>query len=122
MDNENTKDNKSSQKRLLIIDDEKNMRHMLSALLKESGYRVDTASDGAVAMDMVDRTIYDFILCDLKMPNMNGMDFFKTRAFSKALTAEAKSPIVAYVLPIRSQSTGSSGFSFASIWNSSIAL
>ena len=78
MDNENTKDNKSSQKRLLIIDDEKNMRHMLSSLLKESGYRVDTASDGAVAMDMVDRTIYDFILCDLKMPNMNGMDFFKT--------------------------------------------
>ncbi len=78
MDNKNTKDNKSSQKRLLIIDDEKNMRHMLSSLLKESGYRVDTASDGAVAMDMVDRTIYDFILCDLKMPNMNGMDFFKT--------------------------------------------
>ena len=78
MDNKKTKDNKSSQKRLLIIDDEKNMRHMLSSLLKESGYRVDTASDGAVAMDMVDRTIYDFILCDLKMPNMNGMDFFKT--------------------------------------------
>ena len=78
MDNENTKDIKSSQKRLLIIDDEKNMRHMLSSLLKESGYRVDTAPDGAVAMDMVDRTIYDFILCDLKMPNMNGMDFFKT--------------------------------------------
>jgi len=78
MDNKNTKDNKSSQKRLLIIDDEKNMRHMLSSLLKESGYRVDTAPDGAVAMDMVDRTIYDFILCDLKMPNMNGMDFFKT--------------------------------------------
>ena len=78
MDNENTKDNKSSQKRLLIIDDEKNMRHMLSSLLKESGYHVDTAPDGAVAMDMVDRTIYDFILCDLKMPNMNGMDFFKT--------------------------------------------
>jgi len=78
MKTQNTKDNKSSQKRLLIIDDEKNMRHMLSSLLKESGYRVDTASDGAVAMDMVDRTIYDFILCDLKMPNMNGMDFFKT--------------------------------------------
>jgi len=77
MDNENTKDNKSSQKRLLIIDDEENMRHMLSSLLKKSGYRVDSASDGAVAMEMVDRTIYDFILCDLKMPNMSGMEFFK---------------------------------------------
>lgn len=78
MDNKNTKDKKPSQKRLLIIDDEENMRHMLSSLLKESGYRVDSASDGAVAMEMVDRTIYDFILCDLKMPNMNGMEFFKT--------------------------------------------
>jgi len=78
MDNKTTNENKSSQKRLLIIDDEENMRHMLSSLLKKSGYRVDTASDGADALEMVDQTLYDFILCDLKMPNMNGMEFFAT--------------------------------------------
>ena len=71
-------DNKTPQKRLLIIDDEENMRHMLSSLLSKAGYRVDTASDGADALDMVDGTLYDFILCDLKMPNMDGMEFFKT--------------------------------------------
>jgi len=78
MDNKITNKNKSSQKRLLIIDDEENMRHMLSSLLNKSGYRVDTASDGEDALEMVDQTLYDFILCDLKMPNMNGMEFFET--------------------------------------------
>ncbi len=68
----------SDHKRLLIIDDEENMRHMLTNLLAKSGYRVDTASDGMDALALVDRTLYDFILCDLKMPNMGGMEFFKT--------------------------------------------
>jgi len=70
-------DNTVSQKRLLIIDDEENMRHMLSSLLKKSGYRVDTASNGKEALEMVDQTLYDFILCDLKMPDITGMEFFE---------------------------------------------
>ncbi|MGD9234387.1 MAG: sigma-54 dependent transcriptional regulator [Desulfobacterales bacterium] len=77
MDKKITKDNVFSQKRLLIIDDEENMRHMLSSMLKKSGYRVYTASNGAEALDMVDQTLYDFILCDLKMPGMSGMEFFE---------------------------------------------
>jgi two-component system response regulator AtoC len=77
MDKKITKDNVFSQKRLLIIDDEENMRHMLSSMLKKSGYRVYTASNGSEALDMVDQTLYDFILCDLKMPGMSGMEFFE---------------------------------------------
>ena len=77
MDNKISKHNESSQKRLLVIDDEENMRHMLSSMLKKSGYRVSTASNGSEAMDMVDQTLYDFILCDLKMPDMSGMEFFE---------------------------------------------
>jgi two-component system response regulator AtoC len=73
-----SKDTLSSQKRLLVIDDEENMRHMLSSMLKKDGYRVDTASGGLEALDMVDQTLYDFILCDLKMPDMSGMEFFET--------------------------------------------
>ena len=42
----------SSQKRLLIIDDEENMRHMLTTLLKRSGYLTDTASDGRKGLQM----------------------------------------------------------------------
>jgi two-component system response regulator AtoC len=73
-----SKDTLSSQKRLLVIDDEENMRHMLSSMLKKDGYRVDTASSGLEALELVDQTLYDYILCDLKMPEMSGMEFFET--------------------------------------------
>ena len=68
------------EKKILVIDDEKNMRHMLSAMLTRSGYLVDTASDGKTGLEKVNNSIkklepYLFILCDLKMPNMSGMEF-----------------------------------------------
>ena len=78
MDEKISKDKVFSQKkRLLVIDDEENMRHMLSSMLKKSGYQVYTAASGSEALDMVDQTLYDFILCDLRMPDMNGMEFFE---------------------------------------------
>ncbi|MGB8335609.1 MAG: sigma-54 dependent transcriptional regulator [Desulfobacterales bacterium] len=61
-----------------MIDDESNMRHMLAAMLKNSGYSVDTASEGLEGMKMLERSSYDFILCDIKMPKMDGMTFLKT--------------------------------------------
>lgn len=66
-----------SKKRLLIIDDEENMRHMLSTVLKKADYRVDSASDGAVGLKMIEQRRYDFILCDIKMPNMGGLEFLE---------------------------------------------
>ena len=66
-----------SAKRLLVIDDEENMRHMLTSLLKRAGYRVDTASNGQEGLAMLDGSGYEFILCDLKMPKMDGMDFLR---------------------------------------------
>ena len=65
-------------KRLLVIEDEENMRHMLTALLKKSGYLVDTAPDGSKGLKMVDQTLYDYILCDLRMPKVGGMEFLKS--------------------------------------------
>lgn len=65
----------NSPRRLLVIDDEANMRHMLSTVLKKAGYVVETASDGADGLNMIDGAQYDFILCDIKMPKMGGMEF-----------------------------------------------
>ena len=65
----------NSKKRLLVIDDEANMRHMLATVLKKADYIVDSASDGAEGLQMIERDRYDFILCDIKMPNMGGMEF-----------------------------------------------
>ena len=64
-------------RRLLVIDDEQNMRHMLSVMLKKSGYAVETAADGLEAMAALEENEFDFILCDIKMPKMGGMEFLK---------------------------------------------
>jgi two-component system response regulator AtoC len=66
-----------TKKRLLIIDDEANMRHMLSTVLKKADYLVDAASDGKAGLEMIEQTQYDFILCDIKMPHMGGMEFLE---------------------------------------------
>ena len=64
-----------SARRILVVDDEENMRHMLSALLTREGYKVDTAENGRKALSMIAQKQYDFILCDIKMPQMDGMSF-----------------------------------------------
>jgi len=63
--------------KLLVIDDEENMRHVLSVLAGSAGYQVNTAADGREALDILAREPYDFILCDVKMPRMDGMAFLK---------------------------------------------
>ncbi|MCP4344472.1 MAG: sigma-54-dependent Fis family transcriptional regulator [Desulfobacterales bacterium] len=78
MNSENNTDNNGVKNNLLIIDDEENMRHMLTSMLKKSGYLIETASDGHEALQVLEKKQYDFILCDLKMPRMSGMDFLKT--------------------------------------------
>ncbi len=78
MECKHMQNNKSSPKRLLIIDDEKNMRHMLSTLLEKSGYDVTSAKDGKEGLDRVMEETFDIILCDLKMPNMDGMGFLSS--------------------------------------------
>lgn len=68
------------EKRILIIDDEENMRHMLTALLNESGFVVDAVADGALGLAKIEETHYNFIFCDIRMPNMDGMMFLKAAA------------------------------------------
>lgn len=71
-------DNREDAKRLLIIDDEDNMRHMLTMLLRKSGYEIDTASNGLEGLEKLSGDPgYDFILCDIKMPKMDGMEFLE---------------------------------------------
>jgi len=66
-----------AQQRVLVIDDEKNMRHMLESLLSKANYSVETATDGAEALRAMEASDFDFILCDIKMPRMDGMTFLR---------------------------------------------
>ncbi len=66
-----------SGQKILVIDDEANMGHMLSAVLKKAGYSVDSVLDGKAGLEKIARESFDFILCDIKMPVMNGMEFLR---------------------------------------------
>jgi len=65
------------KKRVLVVDDEENLRHMLQVMLRKHGYLVDTAADGSEACRMAAETRYHFILCDLRMPVMDGVRFLE---------------------------------------------
>lgn len=60
--------------RLLIVDDEEKVRKYLSSLLRNRGYRVDTAPEGTSALEMVNQNDFDLILLDVIMPGPNGLE------------------------------------------------
>ncbi len=66
-----------AKKRILIIDDEESMRHMLSLILKKEGYEVYAASGGKEALDLVSSLSFDFILSDIIMPEMDGLELLQ---------------------------------------------
>jgi two-component system response regulator AtoC len=72
VDANNSSDRKAS---VLIIDDEDNMRHMLSKMLAMENYHVETAADGQQGLIKLGQSDFDFILCDIQMPKMDGMEF-----------------------------------------------
>lgn len=60
-------------KKILIVDDEEGMRHMLSIILKKEGYETISVSNGNEALTAAEKDDYDFILCDIRMPGMDGL-------------------------------------------------
>ena len=60
--------------RILVVDDERSIRNTLREILEYEKYQVDEAEDGPTALGLLENTTYDVILCDIKMPQMDGMD------------------------------------------------
>ena len=60
--------------KILIIDDERSIRNSLKEILADEGYEVDVAENGATGCAMVDKEKYSVIFCDIKMPEMDGME------------------------------------------------
>ena len=69
-------------KRLLVVDDDDEIRELLEFDLSHSGYSVDTACDGMEGLNKAVTNSYDLILLDVMMPKMNGFDVCKN--FRKA--------------------------------------
>ncbi|HEY4967688.1 MAG TPA: sigma-54 dependent transcriptional regulator [Puia sp.] len=62
---------------ILIIDDEKAIRKTLSEILSYEGYKIDEAGDGEEGFRKFKEKEYDVILCDIKMPKMDGIEFLE---------------------------------------------
>ncbi len=62
---------------LLVIDDEPSMRHMLRLVLEQHHYRVSEAQNGAEAINLIYKEKFDFILSDIRMPDMDGLTFLE---------------------------------------------
>ena len=60
--------------RILIIDDERAIRNTLREILEYENYQVDDAEDGIKGLEFVNKESYDMILCDIKMPQMDGIE------------------------------------------------
>lgn len=60
---------------ILIIDDEKSIRKTLSEILSYEGYKIDEAGDGEEGLKRFSEKAYDVVLCDIKMPKLDGLEF-----------------------------------------------
>ncbi len=75
-------------KRVLVIDDEEPILHMVREALKPQGYEVDIVTDGATALKRMAERKYDVALCDWKMPGLNGQQVYeRARSINPALSA-----------------------------------
>lgn len=61
-----------SAKKILVVDDEPDLRDVLATLLNQEGYQILTANDGKMALESAKKNIPDLILMDVMMPKMNG--------------------------------------------------
>lgn len=60
--------------RILVIDDERSIRNTLKDILEFEKYRVELAEDGFIALELLKVNDFDVILCDIKMPGMDGIE------------------------------------------------
>jgi two-component system, chemotaxis family, chemotaxis protein CheY len=100
--------------KFLIVDDFSTMRRIVRGLLKEMGCNnAEEAEDGAVALAAMKAQRFDFVVCDINMPNMNGFDFLKAVRADESLkhipvlmvTAEARKEDI-----VLAAQTGASGY------------
>ena len=74
---------------ILIIDDERAIRKTLTEILSFEGYKIDEAADGEEGLKKFREKTYDVVLCDIKMPKLDGLEFLQ-----KAGEVNSDTPII----------------------------
>jgi two-component system nitrogen regulation response regulator NtrX len=75
--------------RILVIDDEKSIRKTLREILEYEKYTVDEAADGNEGFGLLQKETYDMVLCDIKMPKMDGIELLE-----KIMALSSETPVV----------------------------
>ena len=75
--------------KILVIDDEKSIRKTLREILEYESFKVDEAQDGMEGFGMIQKEKYDIVLCDIKMPKMDGLELL-----NKVHALQPDTPIV----------------------------
>jgi CheY-like chemotaxis protein len=65
------------EKAILIVDDEASIRSALAHILRRDGHAVETATNGVLALEMLQNRRFDLILCDLRMPDLDGPGLYQ---------------------------------------------
>ena len=73
-------------KKVVVIDDEADVRAFVVAVLKKNGYETATASNGSEGLEVVKREHPDLVILDLMMPNQSGTDFYRNLSQNKELS------------------------------------
>ena len=73
--------------KILVVDDDRNMRELLALHLGNAGYEVETAADGIAGGYSVLRNMPDLIISDVNMPHLNGFEFIEAMRSDPALRA-----------------------------------
>src|SRR3972149_6191516 len=63
--------------KILIADDDSHVLELLSQILSEEGYSVETAPDGITALDLVTKCAYDLLISDVRMPGIDGFELLE---------------------------------------------
>jgi two-component system chemotaxis response regulator CheY len=87
--------------RFLVVDDFATMRRVLRGLLRESGWnRVEEAGDAAAALARLKAERFDFVICDISMPTMSGLELLKA---IRAVPALRELPVLMLTAEARRQ-------------------
>lgn len=78
-----------TKKKILIADDDDNLRRVLEFQLNEAGFEIQTAKDGAAALEIFQNDDFDCVITDLRMPKLSGLEFLE-----KIKAADSEIPVI----------------------------
>lgn len=81
-------------KKIMVIDDASSIRQVVSHVLKTEGYETEEATDGENALSKLDGREIDLFVCDVNMPNMDGIEFLKNIKNNEKYSSYKFTPII----------------------------